>query len=115
MTEKNNEGNISSGFLISASLFSLITLLRIILNKETFKAAKELLSSKFFILSMIIVSVFSIHSLSLKDENDEKLENLQIAVKHGILGLLIAILAKIDLVIAPFWLIFLASYYLGMG
>lgn len=115
MTEKNKERNISSGFLISAGIFSLITLLRIILNKETFKATKELVSSKFFILNMIVVSVFSIHSLSFKSENDEKIENLQTAVKHGILGLLIAILAKIDLVIAPFWLIFLASYYLGMG
>ena len=74
-----------------------------------------MLSSKFFLVSIIMIIVFSVYSLSLKSEKDEKIENLQLAVKHYILGLLIAILAKIDLVIAPFWLIFLTSYYLGMG
>jgi len=113
MTESNS--HISLGFLISAGLFSLITILRIISDKETFKMLKKMLSSKFFLVSLIMIIVFSVYSLSLKSEKDEKIENLQLAVKHAILGLLIAILAKIDLVIAPFWLIFLTSYYLGMG
>ena len=113
MTE--SKPHISSGFLISAAIFSIITILRIVTDKETFKMLKELVSSKFFLISMIMVIGFSVYSLSLKSENDEKIENLQLAVKHAILALLIAILAKIDLVIAPFWLIFMASYYLGMG
>ena len=114
MTE--SKPHISSGFLISAGVFSIITILRIVTDKETFKMVKELVSSKFFLISMIMVIVFSVYSLSFNnDENDEKLENLQLSVKHAILALLIAILAKIDLVIAPFWLIFMASYYLGMG
>ena len=113
MTE--SKPHISSGFLISAGIFSIITILRIVTDKETFKMLKELVSSKFFLISMIMVIGFSVYSLSLKSENDEKIENLQLAVKHAILALLIAILAKIDLVIAPFWLIFMASYYLGMG
>jgi amino acid permease len=114
MSEKKEKENISLGFLLSAGLFAIITILRIVSDKETFKMVKELLGSKFFLISMLMVIVFSVYSLSLKSENDE-IENLQLAVKHAILGLLIAILAKIDLVIAPFWLIFLASYYLGMG
>ena len=113
MTESKH--HISLGFLISAGIFSIITILRIVSDKETFKMLKELVSSKFFLISMIMVIGFSVYSLSLKSENDEKIENLQLAVKHAILALLIAILAKIDLVIAPFWLIFMASYYLGMG
>ena len=113
MTE--SKPHISLGFLISAGIFSIITILRIVTDKETFKMLKELVSSKFFLISMIMVIGFSVYSLSLKSENDEKIENLQLAVKHAILALLIAILAKIDLVIAPFWLIFMASYYLGMG
>ena len=114
MTE--SKPHISLGFLISAGMFSIITILRIVSDKETFKMLKELVSSKFFLISMIMVIGFSVYSLSLNnDENDEKLENLQLAVKHAILALLIAILAKIDLAIAPFWLIFMASYYLGMG
>ena len=114
MSEKKEKENISLGFLLSAGLFAIITILRIVSDKETFKMVKELLGSKFFLISMLMVIVFSVYSLSLKSENDE-IENLQLAVKHAILGLLIAILAKIDLVIAPFWLIFLASYYVGMG
>lgn len=114
MSEKKEKQNISLGFLLSAGLFSILTILRIVSDKETFKTMKELIGSKFFLISMLMVIVFSVYSLSLKNENDE-IENLQLAVKHAILGLLIAILAKIDLVIAPFWLIFLASYYLGMG
>lgn len=112
MSEKKE--NISLGFLLSAGLFSILTILRIVSDKETFKIVKELIGSKFFLISMLMVIVFTVYSLSLKNENDE-IDNLQLAVKHGILGLLIAILAKIDLVIAPFWLIFLTSYYLGMG
>ena len=46
MTESNS--HISLGFLISAGLFSLITILRIITDKETFKMLKKMLSSKFF-------------------------------------------------------------------
>ena len=47
--------------------------------------------------------------LSLSFRNVEKLKN---ASKKAILALLIAFFTRIDLVIAPFWLIWMMAYYL---
>jgi len=112
MTE--SKSHISSGFIISAGVFTLITGLKILFDKKKLNRAKELFSKKSLLMNMVIIAIFSFYALNLK-EKDEKVENLQLSIKHGLLGLIIAILANIDLVVAPFWLIFLASYYLGMG
>ena len=71
MTE--SKPHISSGFLISAVMFSIITILRIVTDKETFKMLKKMLSSKFFLVSLTMIIVFSVYSLSLKSEKDEKI------------------------------------------
>ena len=114
--EENKNTNMSFGFIISACLFLVITIIKILTSKETFKKSKELFTSTFFIVSITIVSIFSAFILKLKVSKDgDEVDKLQLAVKHGILGLLIAILAKIDLAVAPFWLIFITSYYLNLG
>ena len=48
------------------------------------------------------------------DNKSEEVTKLQHAVKQALLGLIIALMAHLDLVIAPFWAIFLASYYLNV-
>tara|TARA_B110000971_G_scaffold220183_1_gene263069 strand:- start:247 stop:594 length:348 start_codon:yes stop_codon:yes gene_type:complete len=114
--EENKKTNMSFGFIVCACLFLILTIINILTSKETFKKSKELFTSTFFIVSITIVSIFSAYILKLKvSKEGDEVDKLQLAAKHGILGILIAMLAKIDLVIAPFWLIFIASYYLNMG
>jgi|TARA_B110000495_G_C22463545_1_gene288229 hypothetical protein len=112
MTE--SKPHISLGFIISAGVFTLITGFKILFDKKKLNRAKELFSNKFFLINMVVIAIFSFYALNL-EEKDEKVDNLQLSIKHGLLGLIIAVLANIDLVVTPFWLIFLASYYLGMG
>ena len=56
------------------------------------------------------------YSSKNKDSKDKKIsenvEKLKNASKKAILALLIAFFARIDLVIAPFWLIWMMAYYL---
>ena len=101
-------------FIFSAVFFLIIIILMISMDKKKIKKIKDLTKDKFFIFSFIGSALFSLYALYLSGHTDE-LINLKGSVKHGILGFIIAFLAKLDLVIAPFWVIFLASYYLGMA
>ena len=109
----------TTGFNIAVLLFLLLTLRAIIqLGKlkdiiEFFKKPKTIGQ-----LSLIVVWIYLIYNYSSKnkDSKDKKIsenvEKLKNASKKAILALLIAFFARIDLVIAPFWLIWMMAYYL---
>lgn len=69
-------------------------------------------------LFLIMVWIYLIYNYTSKnkDSNDKKtlenIEKLENASKKAILALLIAFFARIVLVIAPFWLIWVMAYYL---
>tara|TARA_Y100001935_G_scaffold166044_1_gene136748 strand:- start:1997 stop:2386 length:390 start_codon:yes stop_codon:yes gene_type:complete len=109
----------TTGFNIAVILFLLLTLRAIIqLGKlkeiiEFFKKPKTIGQ-----LSLIVGWIYLIYNYSSKnkDSKDKKIsenvEKLKNASKKAILALLIAFFARIDLVIAPFWLIWMMAYYL---
>ena len=109
----------TTGFNIAVILFLLLTLRAIIqLGKlkeiiEFFKKPKTIGQ-----LSLIVAWIYLIYNYSSKnkDSKDKKIlenvEKLKNASKKAILALLIAFFARIDLVIAPFWLIWMMAYYL---
>lgn len=109
----------TTGFNIAVLLFLLLTLRAIIqLGKlkdiiEFFKKPKTIGQ-----LSLIVAWIYLIYNYSSKnkDSKDKKIsenvEKLKNASKKAILALLIAFFARIDLVIAPFWLIWMMAYYL---
>ena len=109
----------TTGFNIAVILFLLLTLRAIIqLSKlkeiiEFFKKPKTIGQ-----LSLIVGWIYLIYNYSSKnkDSKDKKIsenvEKLKNASKKAILALLIAFFARIDLVIAPFWLIWMMAYYL---
>ena len=109
----------TTGFNIAVILFLLLTLRTIIqLGKlkeivEFFKKPKTIGQ-----LSLIVGWIYLIYNYSSKnkDSKDKKIsenvEKLKNASKKAILALLIAFFARIDLVIAPFWLIWMMAYYL---
>ena len=109
----------TTGFNVALLLFLLLTLRAIIqLGKlkdiiEFFKKPKTIGQ-----LSLIVAWIYLIYNYSSKnkDSKDKKIsenvEKLKNASKKAILALLIAFFARIDLVIAPFWLIWMMAYYL---
>ncbi len=111
--------NETTGFHISVFIFILLTIRAIIQLKKTkliidfFKEPKTIGQ-----LSLIVAWVYLIYNYSSqnKDSKDKKIlknvDKLKNASKKAILALLIAFFTRIDLVIAPFWLIWMMAYYL---
>jgi len=103
-----------NGFAISAFAFVTLTALVLFKDEEKFTRFKKLFSSKQFIASTLLILVFSSYMLNLPIGNNKDVERLKTATKEGLLGFLIAVLAYLDLKAAPFWIIWLTSYYLNV-
>jgi len=105
--------------MIAFTPFMVITLLVVIFRKEHYVSAKKIFTNKFFLLNAIVIIIFSSIIFLLPDNEDDQTntdrQRLEAAVKHGLLASLIALFASLDLKLAPFWLIFITSYYLDMG
>jgi len=111
--------NVTAGFNVALILFFLLTIRAIIqLGKlkniiDFFKKPKTIGQ-----LSLIVTWIYLIYNYASKNKDSkdkktlENVEKLKNASKKAILALLIALFARIDLVIAPFWLIWIMAYYL---
>lgn len=109
----------TSGFNVAIFLFLILTIRAIIqLGKlkniiDFFKNPKTIGQ-----LTLIAAWIYLIYNYASKNKDStdkktlENIENLKNASKKAILALLIAFFARIDLVIAPFWLIWVMAYYL---
>jgi len=109
----------TTGFNVTLILFLLLTIRAIIqLGKlkniiDFFKKPKTIGQ-----LAMIVAWIYLIYNYASKNKDSkdkktlENVEKLKNASKKAILALLIAFFARIDLVIAPFWLIWMMAYYL---
>jgi len=109
----------TTGFNVTLILFLLLTIRAIIqLGKlkniiDFFKKPKTIGQ-----LAMIVAWIYLVYNYASKNKDSkdkktlENVEKLKNASKKAILALLIAFFARIDLVIAPFWLIWMMAYYL---
>ena len=68
-------------------------------------------TNKVFMFTLVIIITFSTWQLN-KPEDDEETERRKRATREAILGLIIAVLAYLDLKAAPFFIIWIVSYYL---
>tara|TARA_A100001015_G_C15035260_1_gene735785 strand:+ start:1153 stop:1470 length:318 start_codon:yes stop_codon:yes gene_type:complete len=100
------ESYTSFGFLF------LVTTMIIIKDKNKIKKFFELIKNPMFPINILLVLCFSVYMLTSDDNTDEG-ERRKSATKQAILGLLIAFMAHIEMKVAPFWLIWTASYYLN--
>lgn len=100
-----------AGFLPYFFIFSIITIIIIFNDSEKCELVKKLMYNKLFLMSLLGIIIFSVHTLSQKEVNDE-IKHRKKATKEAILGFIIAIMAYIDLKAAPFWIIWFVSYYL---
>ena len=99
--------------IISSTIFILITILIIVFHKEKYTLLKKMINNTFFKVGLFVIFCFSFYTLRLDNQVEEN-HKLQKSVKQGLLGLIIAFMSYLDLLIAPFWAIFLTSYYLDI-
>ena len=106
------------GFMLAFAPFMVITILVVIFRKEHYESAYKIFTNKFFLFNAAVIILFSSVVLLQPDVDDDQTnspqQRLNMAVKHGLLAAMIAIFAALDLKLAPFWLIFITSYYLDM-
>lgn len=108
----------TKGFILAFAIFISITMMIVIFRKEHYEAAYKIFTNKFFLVNVGIIIIFS-SVILLQPEIDDsqtetELQRLKLSVKHGLIAALIALFAALDLKLAPFWLIFITSYYLDM-
>lgn len=107
-------------FFISIIILIVVTILSVILNKNNNKA-KNFIFNKYFILFFILIVSFSYYILfvfykndHITDENLKKKKRIKIATKHAIISYIIAIFTQLDsIVLAPFIVVWLVSYFLN--
>jgi len=104
----------SSGFHIGAVIFVILTIRAIITLGKTKDLYKFFMHKKTMgQLGLIIIWCYLVYRFVNNHPKDKKhISKLQEATKKAILALLIAFFARLDLVIAPFWLVWLIAYYL---
>lgn len=103
--------------IISIAIFICIVFYIIIIDKHKIKLIMEALKKKHILFNLTLIFIFYIiinfiiNNKKLNLINIDKDEH-KILIKScnlGIFGLIIAIFSHLDLIIAPFWLIFIAS------
>ena len=102
------------GFTGSIIVYFIATMFIIYKDKEKRDIFLKLVNDKNFVLGLGFVVSFILYTLNLADD-DEETEKVKKATRAGLIALLIAIMAALDLKLAPFWLVWLTSYYLDIS
>jgi purine-cytosine permease-like protein len=108
-------------FLLAVFSLIIITIVSIIINKNQ-KHALNFITNKYFLISFIGIIIFSYYVMFVlyedneaDDEKDLKKKRLKIATKHALIAYVIAIFTHIDsIILAPFLLIWIMSYFLDV-
>ena len=89
----------------SIIIFTLITLFRL-WHLGKFNKIIELSKSKGFLVSFVIICIFSIYMYLNYDEDSKEI----IVLKKALLSMMIAFFASFDLIIPTFWIIWILGY-----
>jgi hypothetical protein len=113
LTTKHVEKNTQSqpDVIIPLVTFVGITGLIVFRDEERKSLLIKLITNKLFLVSLTGIIVFCVYQLNQVDDDDETNRRKR-ATREAILGLIIAILAYLDLKAAPFFIIWIVSYYL---
>ena len=114
LSNKHIDQNVSNlpDAVIPLLGFIAITALMILKDKERFGKFFTLLKNKQFMITLLGIITFSVWQLNANDDDDPETDRRKRATREAILGLIIAILAYLDLKLAPFFIIWIVSYYL---
>jgi len=98
----------------AAIVFAFITLGIVLRDGGRRTKLMYFLHNKTFLGGILAVIIWSFFSLREPATTEEDKKN-QAATKQAIIALIIALLSELHLSIAPFWLVWIASYYLNIG
>ena len=104
-----------SEFIIAMSSFVAITFLVLAYDNEKRKLLNDLVTNYRFLFMFISIIVFSGYTLFYMKGDDDETERVRDATKSGLTAFIIALLAYLDLKAAPFFIVWLTSYYLQVA
>lgn len=67
-----------------------------------------------FVLPIIIIIIFCCYIFIIEHTNPELKKKLHRATTHGIIALILAFMSHLNMIILPFWIIWICSYYLNI-
>lgn len=102
-------------FVISMSIFVAITGLILAFDPEKKKLLKKILTNYRFLGMFLTIIVFCSYTLFYMKGDDEESDRVRDATKSGLIAFIIALLAYLDLKAAPFFIVWLTSYYLQVA
>ena len=111
--------NITFDFIIISTIGIIVGL---IYNSGNQHKLFDLVTNKSWVIGMFFIIMFSLYVLSITGDvdifgkqvfsNKEDIPRIKTSIKKGFIALLIALCAELSLTLAPFWAVFLASYFL---
>jgi hypothetical protein len=104
-----------SEFVISMSIFVAVTGLILAFDPEKNKLLRKLVTNYRFLAMFVAILGFSGYTLFYMNGDDEEAERIRDATKSGLIAFIIALLAYLDLKAAPFFIVWLTSYYLQVA
>lgn len=102
-------------FVISMSIFVAITGLILAFDPEKKKLLKKILTNYRFLGMFLTIIGFCSYTLFYMKGDDEESDRVRDATKSGLIAFIIALLAYLDLKAAPFFIVWLTSYYLQVA
>ena len=98
-------------------LFGVIAIIPLIIlsDNEKRKKAYEMMSNGMWVTQFLLMMTFMLYVLVIDTpvggaDKDQKLR-MRKAVYQGAIAFIIAICAAFDLTVAPFWMVFLSSFF----
>ena len=113
LKNKHVEQNVKTQPDVIIPLVSFIGITGLIVFRDEERKSRliKLVTNKLFMISLTGIIVFCIYQLN-KESDDDETDRRKRATREAILGLIIAVLAYLDLKAAPFFIIWIVSYYL---
>lgn len=114
LSNKHIDQNASTNPNVVLPLVGFVAMTAVIIFRDEEKRTLliSLLRNKQFMITLLGIIAFSTWQLNAKDEDNPETDRRKRATREAILGLIIAILAYLDLKAAPFFIIWIVSYYL---
>lgn len=94
-----------------AIIFTILILIITIYRLDKGTEILKLINNKMWFFNFMVIMIFSVYIIDIDNEKGEKYIKLQDAVRKGLLAFIIAILARLELTIAPFWIVFVLAFY----
>ena len=101
--------------IYAVTVLTLLTVFFGYRKKSARLAFFELIKNPVWMINFIVILCFIayIHFIELPNiKDDEKKEKIAESIKRAVIALIIAILAELNLSIAPFWVVFVFSYFM---